>query len=320
MEMGRRDFLRISAVVSAAAATGAAPLSVERRNGMPYRVLGKTGEKVSLLGVGGAHIGQSSLSDDEAVRLIRTAIDAGVNFMDNAYIYSHGNSETRMGKALRDGYREKVFLMTKQYSDERDPESARRQLEESLQRLQTDVIDLWQIHQIHRAHHAKAVYESGILDVFTKAREEGKIRYIGFTGHTRPEYHLEMIERGFGWDTVQMPTNAFDHHWVSFTVEVLPKALEKGLGIIGMKSLGGSPGQIPNQSKALTAEDAIRYAMNLPIATLVSGMDSMDVLEKNLAIARNFRPLGEEEVADLLARSRTAAQGGRFEPYKNKTV
>lgn len=320
MELGRRDFLRVSALAAAVTSLGGAPEAVEKRNGMPYRVLGKTNARVSLLCLGGAHIGLDSLTDEESITLQRTAIDEGVNFLDNAYVYNGGRSEERMGKALRDGYRDKVFLMTKTYTRERDGDGAQKQLEESLRRLQTDHLDLWQVHQVMEPHEPKWVYERGILDVLTKARQEGKVRFVGFTGHARPEYHLEMIEGGFDWDTAQMPINAVDHHWTSFQKSVLPEAMKRNFGIIGMKSLGGSPGQFVNKAKVLTARECLQYAMNLPVSTVVSGIDSMEKLRENVAAAKSFEPLDEEAVAAILAKALPIAEGGEFEPYKRKTV
>lgn len=314
--MRRRDFLKLSAAV--AGLLGATPSSAEVRNGIPYRLLGDTGEKVSLLGVGGSHIGEESLTDEEAVRIMRTAVDEGVNFFDNAYVYKRGRSETRMGTALRDGYRDKVFLMTKQYTNERDAESVMPQLEESLRRLQTDHIDLYQVHQIHESDHARKVYENGIPEILERAREQGKIRYVGFTGHSRPEFHREMVERGFRWDALQMPVNPVDHFWTSFQESILPLALERRIAVIGMKSLGGSPGQFVNRARALTAEECMTYAMSMPIATLVSGMDSMARLRSNLDIVRRFRPLEQSEIDRILAKAQPIASGGEFEPYKWK--
>ena len=320
MRLDRREFLRISALAAAVTSLGGAPAAVEKRNDMPYRELGKTREPVSLLCLGGAHIGLKSLTDEESIAIQRAAIDAGVNFLDNAAIYNGGRSEELMGRALRDGYRDKVFLMTKTFTAERDADGARKQLEESLRRLQTDRIDLWQVHQIAEPHELQWVYERGIPDVLLKAREEGKVRYIGFTGHGRPEYHLEMIARGFDWDTVQMPVNAVDHHWTSFQRAVLPEAMKRNLGVIGMKSLGGSPGQFVNKAKILTARECLHYAMNMPVSTVVSGIDSMEKLRENVGTAKSFRPLSEEEVAAILAKAAPIAEGGEFEPYKRKTV
>jgi predicted aldo/keto reductase-like oxidoreductase len=320
MDVGRREFLKISALAAAVSSLGGTPEIVEKRNGMPYRVLGKTNEHVSLLCIGGAHIGGKALSEEESIALQRTAIDEGVNFLDNAYVYNGGRSEELMGKALRDGYRDKVFLMTKTYTKERDGEGAQKQLEESLRRLQTDHLDLWQVHQIMEPHEPRWVYERGILDVLAKARQEGKVRYVGFTGHARPEYHMEMIDGGFDWDTVQMPINPVDYHWTSFQKSVLLEARKRNLGIIGMKSLGGSPGQFVNNAKVLTARECLHYAMNMPVATVVSGIDTMEKLKENLASAKSFEPLSEEAVTAILAKAAPIAEGGNFEPYKRKTV
>lgn len=318
MQLDRRDFLKIAA--ASAALLGAAPAPTDVRNGIPYRALGKTGESVSLLCVGGYHMGVRQLGQEGSVRLVRTALDEGVNFLDNAWTYHDGRSEEWMGHALKDGYRDKAFLMTKHYTDARDVASMMEQLETSLRRLQVDHLDLWQVHQIHRPDHARKVYENGIPEAMLKAKEQGKVRHIGFTGHSRPEWHLEMIDGGFPWETVQMPINPLDYHWTSFQHSVLPKALEKGIGVIAMKTLGGTPGHIPNLAKALTAEECMHYAMNLPVSTVVVGMDSMERLEAGLAAARSFRPLDNEKVADLLARCKDLADGGRHEPYKDKTV
>ncbi len=315
MELPRRDFLKLAA--ASAAMLGAPPAVAERRNGMPYRTLGKTGEAVSLLCIGGSHIGHNVLSDDEAVRLMRTAVDEGVNFFDNAYIYHAGRSERRMGQAMRDGYRDRVFVMTKHYHPKRTPDYARRQLEASLERLETDVIDLWQIHQIHKDDDPSLCYANDLMAEMEKARDEGKVRYLGFTGHTRPEWHLEMLDGGYAWDTVQMPLNPADHHWNSFQMQVLPRLREQNIGVIAMKTLGGTPGHLA-QSGALSAADCMRYVMNLPIASVVSGMDTMAHLRANLAIAKAFEPLAEAEVADILARAAGIAEGGQYEPYKDK--
>ncbi len=314
-KMDRREFLKVSAVAAAGLSfPWGLNAAVETRNGMPYRVLGKTGEKVSLLCLGGYHIGTSSLTDEETVRLIRKAIDEGINFLDNAWCYNGGRSEERVGLALKDGYRDKVFLMTKHHG--RDAATAQQHLEQSLRRLQVDVIDLWQFHEIIRPEEPARIYSEGAIEFALKAREQGKVRYIGFTGHQRPPYLAEMITRGFAWDTVQMPLNVLDHHHLSFEKEVLPLALEKQIGVIGMKSLGGSPGQIPNQSKVASVEECLRYTMSLPVASVCSGMDSMDKLMANLAVAKAFKPLEPQEQAELLARCEPHAAQGAFEPYK----
>ena len=320
MKLGRREFLRLSAVASALAGLGATPSAAETRNGMPYRTLGETGEQVSLLGVGGYHVGFPHVSDEDAIRIMRTAVDEGVNFFDNAYIYNDGRSERVMGEALRDGYRDKVFLMTKFYTNERDVAGAKKQLEESLQRLKTDVIDLWQVHQIHRAEHPRLVYENDLPEMLVKAKEEGKIRHFGFTGHSRPEYLQEMIDGGFAWETVQMPVNPADHHFTSFQNSVMQSAIEKKIAVIAMKTLGGTPGEIVNNGKFLTVKDCLSYVMNLPVATVVSGMDSLDKLKENIGIAKAFKPLGQEEVVAILAKCEQQALTGRYEPYKQGQV
>lgn len=314
--MDRRDFLKTTTAAVIGASLAPPLAQAEVRNGMPYRPLGKTGEMVSLLCVGGSHIGQGNVTEEEAIRIMRTAVDEGVNFFDNAWAYFDGKSEERMGKALKDGYRDKVFLMTKHKG--RDAATAQQQLEDSLRRLDVDVVDLWQFHEVVHPDFPKAIYENGAIDVALKAREEGKIRYIGFTGHHYPKYHNEMIDRGFPWDTVQMPLNVFDHHFRSFEQSTMVKARENEMGVIAMKTLGGNPGTIPNASKAATAEECLRYAMSLPVATVVSGMDSMEHLRANLATAKAFKPFEPEELKALLARTAPDAANGNYEPYKTQ--
>ncbi len=316
MKVNRREFLKVSGTCAAAAMIAMKTPAQEYRNGMPYRTLGRTGEKVSLLCIGGAHIGMKHVSEEEGIRIIRTAIDEGVNFLDNAWAYNDGLSEKRMGRALKDGYRDKVFLMTKHKG--RDRETAQQHLEDSLRRFDVDVIDLWQFHEIVQPDLPERIYNEGAIEVALKAKEEGKIRYIGFTGHRYPRFLLEMIERGFPWDTVQMPLNVLDYHFRSFEHEVLPIALEKNIGVIAMKTLGGSPAEIPVRSKSASVEECLRYAMSLPVATVCSGIDSMEKLKQNLAVAKNFRPMSDEERSELLARTRLAAETGEFEPYKTK--
>ncbi len=314
-EVDRRDFLKISAAAGALLSLGAAP-TAEKRNGMPYRVLGKTGEKVSLLGLGGHSIGREMVTEKQAIEIMRTAIDEGVNFFDNAWDYTGGKSEERMGKAMLDGYRKKVFLMTKHHG--RESETAQKHLEESLRRFQTDVIDLWQFHQIQVPDDAEKIYTSGVLDFALKAQEQGKIRYIGFTGHRRPAYHLDMINRGFDWASVQMPVNVFDHHFMSFIHEVLPVALEKNIGTIAMKVMGGLPGVIPETGSA-TPEECLRFVINLPVSTVVSGMETIAELRQNLTVAKSFEPMAKEELETLLAKTADSAKDGKFETYKTRT-
>ncbi|MCC6486888.1 MAG: aldo/keto reductase [Candidatus Hydrogenedentes bacterium] len=311
MKLARRDFLKLTTATAVGMTLAAPALPAETRNGMPYRTLGKTGELVSLLCVGGYHIGVPS--EDESIRIMRTAVDEGVNFFDNAWQYHDGLSEERMGKALKDGYRDKVFLMTKHKG--RDRATAQQHLEDSLRRLQVDVIDLWQFHEVVFEDEPAKIYENGAIDFALEAKAQGKIRYIGFTGHRFPSIHAEMIDRGFAWDTVQMPLNVFDHHFRSFEQTVLPKATEKNMGIIGMKTCGGTPGNIPG-TQAATPAECLRYAMNLPVSSVASGMASLDHLKANIATAKTFKPMEPQEVAALLERSRGPAGDGQHEPYK----
>jgi predicted aldo/keto reductase-like oxidoreductase len=281
---------------------------------MPYRTLGKTGLEVSLLTIGGWSIGVDELTDAESIKLMRTAVDEGINFFDNAWEYHDGGSEVRMGKALQDGYREKVILMTKHHG--RKPEYARKHLEDSLKRMKTDYIDVWQFHEIDEQWEVDTIYSSGVLDFALKAKEEGKIRHIGFTGHFRPSLHLEMIYKGFDWETVQFPVNVLDQHYLSFSKNVLPVAVEKNIGVIAMKTLGGGT-FIKN--KVLSPEEALRFAMTLPVSTVCSGMDSMKVLKENIKTAKNFKPMEEDEITKLLERTIPLALNGKYEEYKTYT-
>lgn len=315
MRINRRQFLGSSALLGMGAALGAGTEPVEVRNGMPYRVLGRTGEMVSLLCLGGSHIGVPKLTDEESIRIMRTAVDEGVNFFDNAWAYNDGRSEILMGKALKDGYRAKVLLMTKHKG--RDRESARQFLEDSLRRLDVDVIDLWQFHEVIQPEYPKRIYSEGAIEFALEARQQGKIRYIGFTGHHYPAYLAEMIDRGFEWDSIQMPLNVFDHHFRSFEHEVLPKANSKNMGVIAMKTMGGTPGVIP-KTGVVTPAECLRYSMSLPVSTVCSGMDSMEVLKANLEVAKAFRPYSEGEREAVLAKTAAEASDGAHEVYKTK--
>lgn len=285
--------------------------TVERINGIPTRILGRTGVKVTVLCVGGYHLGKARDSQ-LGVRIVRIAIDEGINFLDNAWCYHGGESERIVGRALKDGYRERVFLMTKNHG--RDGATFRRQLEESLKRLKTDHIDLLQFHEIIHEGEPDRIFSEGAIEEAIRAQEEGKIRFIGFTGHRWPHLFKQMLEKDFEWDTVQMPTNLLDYHYRSFTKEILPILVERGVGIIGMKSLGGSGA--PISKTGITPQEAISYALSLPIHTLVSGMDSLEVLAQNLEIVRNWRPLSDEEQGQLLERIAPWAADGRLEHYK----
>ncbi len=315
IRMTRRELLAaalaLTAVSSQAGKSGASAAKGE----IPYRMLGSTGEKVSIIGIGGYHLGAQP-SENESIRIVRTAIDNGINFLDNCWDYHEGVSEIRMGKALKDGYRQKAFLMTK--IDGRDKKTATDQLDESLKRLQTDIIDLVQIHEIIRMSDPERVFaSSGAIEALSSAKQAGKIRYIGFTGHKHPDIHLKMLETGFSYgfpfDTVQLPLNPMDAHYESFEKKVLPVLVKHKIGVLGMKPLGA--GRLL-QSKTVNAADFLRYAMSLPVSVVITGCDSLDVLEQALNVARDFRPLGEDQIAAILAKTSEAAKGGRFELYK----
>jgi aryl-alcohol dehydrogenase-like predicted oxidoreductase len=280
------------------------------------RTVGHTGERVSAIGLGGFHLGKPELPEAEAVRIIRTAIDAGVNFLDNSWDYNGGMSEIRMGKALRDGYRERAFLMTK--IDGQTRTSAAQQIAESLRRLQTDVIDLLQLHEIIRMEDPDRIFaEDGAIEAALEAKDAGTIRYIGFTGHKSPTIHLKMLEtaseHGFRFDTVQMPLNVMDAHFESFEKKVLPVLVKGGIGVLGMKPLGDR--QIP-ASRTVTPVEALHYAMNLPTSVVITGCDSMEVLEQALQAARSFKRMTPKQVKALLAKTARAAGKGEFERYK----
>jgi predicted aldo/keto reductase-like oxidoreductase len=310
----RRDFVKMTVATGLAVGASASTFAVEKQGDVPYRTLGRTGEKVSCIGLGGFHIGNPP--EELATRIIRSAIDSGINFMDNCWDYHDGDSEVHMGKALRDGYRDKVFLMTK--IDGRHKDAAARQIDESLQRLQTDHLDLLQMHEIIRFEDPDVIFApGGAMEALFEAKKAGKIRYIGFTGHKDPLVHLRCIEiadqHGFTFDTVQMPLNVMDAHFRSFEKQVVPVAVKKHMGILGMKSMGG--GQIM-KSKTVSGIEALQYALNLPTSVVITGMESMDNLNQALEAARTFRPLSSSAVKHLLARTAAAAASGKFEKFK----
>jgi predicted aldo/keto reductase-like oxidoreductase len=285
------------------------------RGEMRYRRLGRTGEEVSVLGLGGHHIGRQK-EETESIAIIRAAIDSGINFLDNCWDYHDGGSEIRMGKALKEGYRKKVFLMTK--IDGRTKKAAAEQINQSLQRLQTDVIDLLQHHEVLRLEDPDRIFaEGGAQEAVLEARRAGKVRFIGFTGHKDPLVHLRMLDvaakRGFRFDTVQMPLNVLDAHFRSFEKQVLPVLVRAGIGVLGMKSMGDG---LVLASKTATPVECLHYAMNLPTSTVITGIDSLKVLEQDLEAVKTFRPLTDKQVAELLARTATAAADGRFERFK----
>jgi aryl-alcohol dehydrogenase-like predicted oxidoreductase len=282
---------------------------------LPLRALGRSAEQVSILGVGGFHLGLAT-SEAEAVRIVRSALDAGVTFLDNCWDYHDGESERRMGKALADGWRDRAFLMTK--IDGRDRATAARQIDESLRRLGTDRVDLMQIHEVIRASDpGRCFAPGGAIEALVEARAAGKVRLIGFTGHKSPAWHLEMLRvadrHGFAFDAVQMPLNVLDAHFESFERSVLPVLQSKGIAAIGMKPLG--EGRLVQQRIA-TAEECLRYALSLPVSVVVTGCESMERLDQALRVARGFRPLLAQEVGALLARTALAARGGANELYK----
>ena len=289
--------------------------TIPSREGIPYRLLGSTGESISIVGLGGAHIGFPE-SEAESIRIIRTAIDNGINFMDNSWDYFNGVSEMRMGKALRDGYREKVFLMTK--IDGQTAEAAVKQLDECLGRLQVDTIDLLQFHEVIRLEDPARIFTpGGGMDAIRKARDAGKIRYIGFTGHKSPAVHLEMLrvaaENDFTFDAVQMPLNLLDAHFDSFEKQVVPRLVESGIGILGMKPMAS--GVLPT-SGLVPVIDCLHYVMSLPTSTVITGCESMTRLEQALEAARSFHPLSDAECSDLLTKTAGAAEDGSREGYK----
>lgn len=315
----RREFVRLSAAAAAMLALGprvrAAAPAVEPRGGIPYRTLGRTGEKVSLIGLGGAHIGMQK-DENESIAIVRKAIDSGINFLDNCWDYNGGASEERMGKALRDGYRKKAFLMTK--LDGRTKESFNKQLDESLKRLQTDHVDLLQFHEIIRMEDPEKIFgEGGAMEAMLAAQKAGKTRYIGFTGHKSPAIHLKMLEvaaaHHFTFDAVQMPLNVMDAHFDSFGQKVLPVLVKQGIGVLGMKSMGGN---IILKSKTASPVECLRFAMSLPISVVIAGCDSMAILDQALNAAKSFRPMEETEIAALLAKTAPAAGEGKYELYK----
>ncbi len=324
MDSSRRKFLQLVGV-AAVASKVAVPDEAEAAQGsaapspdaIPMRPFGKTGVKISALGVGGFHIGKPQ-DEQVGIRIIQQALDAGINFMDNAWDYHQGRSETVMGKALQ-GRRDKAFLMTKVCTHGRDKNVAMQQLEESLKRLQTDHVDLWQIHEVAYANDPELHFQKGgVVEALELAKKQGKVRFVGFTGHKSPELHLRMLKHGFPFDSVQMPLNVFDGSFRSFEKEVLPVVLQKKMAPIGMKSLTGNAN--PVKQGIVTPQEAIRYAMSLPVAVTVSGMDSVEVLEQNLAIARGFKPMTKEEMAALRNRVAPLAADGRFELFKSTMV
>jgi aryl-alcohol dehydrogenase-like predicted oxidoreductase len=316
--MNRRAFLAATAAAGAILSSGLPVWADEAKGEMPYRTLGKTGEKVSAIGLGGFHIGEPK-EEADGIRIIRTAIDRGINFMDNSWDYHDGGSEIRMGKALRDSYRGKVFLMTK--VDGRTKKLCAQQIDESLKRLQTDHVDLMQFHEIIRMEDPDRIFaEGGALEAMQDAKKAGKVRYIGFTGHKDPTIHLRMLEvaraHGFRFDTVQMPLNVMDAHFRSFGKQVLPELVKDGIGVLGMKPMGSG---VILKSNTVKPIECLHYAMNLPTSVVITGMDKMEILEQALEAARSFKAMNEQEVTALLDKTTQAAASGKFELFKTDT-
>jgi aryl-alcohol dehydrogenase-like predicted oxidoreductase len=288
---------------------------------MQYRTLGRTQERVSAIGLGGWHIGFPSMEEKVALRIIHSAIDRGITFLDNSWDYNEGMSELRVGKAVKEnGSRSKLFLMTK--IDGRTKKEAARQIEQSLQRLQTDCIDLVQHHEIIRYEDPNRIFaEDGAQAAFLEAKQAGKLRYIGFTGHKDPRIHLYMLEvakeNGFHFDTVQMPLNVMDAHYRSFAKLVLPQLIEEGIGVLAMKTMAN--GSIP-RSNTVTPIEALHYALNLPTSVVIAGMDRMEILDQAFEAVRTFKPWTEQELQAVLAKTEKAAARGEFEPFKTSSV
>ena len=314
----RREFLEMGVAATLAVGAEKVAWAADTKADVPRRTLGRTGEKVSMVGLGGYHIG-SQKDEQESIRIIRMALDNGINFLDNCWDYNGGDSEVRMGKALRDGYRQRAFVMTK--IDGRTKKAASQQLEESLRRLQTDRIDLLQFHEIIRMEDPERVFAAGGgMEAVVEAQKAGKVRYIGFTGHKSPDIHLKMLETAdahqFHFDAVQMPLNVMDAHYNSFQKKVLPVLVKKEIGVLGMKPMGAG---IILRSKTVQPIECLHYAMSLPTSVVINGCDSVALVEQALEAARTFKPMSETQVAALLAKTKEAAQNGEFEGYKTTT-
>jgi predicted aldo/keto reductase-like oxidoreductase len=312
--VSRREFVGLAASLFFAQ-MNPQTAAAESRNGIPYRTLGRTGEKVSLIGLGGYHLGMQA-DPQESIRITRAGLDEGVNFLDNCWDYNGGESEVRMGNALRDGYRQKAFLMSK--IDGRTKAAATSQINESLKRLQTDRIDLMQFHEVIRETDPERIFAAGgALEAVLEAKKAGKIRYIGFTGHKSPDIHLKMLgtaaQHKFTFDSVQMPLNVMDAHFESFEKKVLPVLLQSDIGILGMKPMGD---HVILESKTATAVECLHYAMNLPTSVVITGCDSLPILQQALQAARSFQPMNAAAVSALLAKTAKAAEAGKFELYK----
>ncbi len=307
-DSNRRKFLQTTALAGVASI-----MTKANTNGIPRRPLGDSGIEVSILGVGGYHIG-SAETQDAAKQIVQQALDAGLNFFDNAWEYHDGKSEEWLGAALGDRRKEAV-LMTKVCTHGRDKSVAMRMLEESLRRLKTDHLDVWQIHEVICDNDPDLVFKpNGVAEALLEAKKQGKVRLIGFTGHKDPAIHLRMLSHGFPFDTVQMPLNAFDATFRSFEQHVLPEARKQNISVLGMKSLGGSGEMI--KWGGITPQDALHYAMSLPVATTISGMNSLEILNQNLEIVRSFEPLSSSQMDEVRHRASPEAANGHLELFK----
>jgi len=329
LEWNRRSFIKGAAILGAAPLFAGGSMAQGQSQSqsrdqsqqvpsgtVPRKALGRSGVQVSAMGLGGYHLG-SATTDQAANEIVARAFDHGVDFFDNAWEYHDGLSEERLGKALK-GKRDRAFVMTKVCTHGRDKKIAMRMLEESLRRLQTDHLDLWQIHEVVYDNDPDLIFApDGVAEALLAAKQQGKVRFIGFTGHKDPEIHLKMLSHDFPFDTVQMPLNCCDATFRSFETHVLPEAARRGIAALGMKSLGGS-GELVRHG-VVTPEQGLRYAMSLPVATTISGVDTMQVLEQNLKVAVNFEPLDAKAMQSLRDQCRVLAADGRYELFKMTT-
>jgi uncharacterized protein len=313
----RREFLQL-AIAAGIYATVEQYAGAAETGGIPYRALGSTGEKVSIIGVGGYHLGNPD--EQTAIRIVRTALDGGINFMDNSWDYHDGESMVRMGKALLGGYRQKAFLMCK--TDSHSKDGITKQIDEVLKKLQTDHVDLMQFHEVIRMEDPEKIFaQGGALEGMQAAKKAGKVRYIGFTGHKDPKIHLHMLdvakEHGFHFDTVQMPVNVLDEHFESFTREVLPRLVDEKIGPLGMKPIAAGKAL---GTKVVTAPECLRFAMSMPVSVVITGCEAERDVAQALKVAREFKPMTESERSALLKKTAEVAAKGKFEEYKTTHV
>jgi uncharacterized protein len=322
-DSSRRRFLKGAAVLGASTVADRIAMAQAKQNAgvaasgntelVPHRTLGRTGIQVSAMALGGYHLG-STKDQKEANEIVAAAMDAGINFFDNAWDYHDGHSEEVVGIALK-GKRQNAVVMTKVCTHGRGKDVAMQQLEESLRRLQTDHLDLWQIHEVIYENDPDLIFApGGAAEALLQAKQQGKVRAVGFTGHKDPSIHLRMLSHGFPFDTVQMPLNCLDANFRSFEKNVLPEAQKQGIAVLGMKSMGGS-GEIVTHGAA-TPEEALRYAMSLPVASTISGVDAMEILQRNLEVARGFQAMNAADMQTLRERCKFLASDGRFELFK----